>query len=406
MVEWNGATTTDYSKFSPYNSRAAMNNSFGARKDSTMVAIGDSITAPWSGSGEWPSFVELATIITNQAVSLISNGGVPSENSTAIAARFQKDVLTKSPRWVCILAGTNDANGSSTIATWQSNIKFMVESAIKAGIGIFLCAMPPRSDSSTTALRAGAWNDWLRTYASTKSEVIFIDLHSSLADSVGFWKTEYLKDGIHPNSAGVLQMATVFKDTIAPYFNSPLLLPTLGSDFAFGEAVNLLRNPLLKDPEVDGAINGYTFFQSTIQAGTTRTIVTNDSRFVGNAVKFDFNAPPVVDGIQQTISSTKWSPGDTLRLVGKIAIDTINTLPVGSKGISVKLVCTGAASTDQYAVKFLPSPITGIYKKDIIVPDGTTAINWLSLADYSTTGVGSVSFGQVSVQNLTRDGIS
>jgi lysophospholipase L1-like esterase len=380
---------------------------YAPRRHSTMVAIGDSITAPGgTGNGEWPSFVEHLTILSNQAVKLIYNAGVPSQTAAQIAARFQSDVIAKKPRWVSILAGTNDVPVPTPLATYQANIKSMVESAINAGIGVFLCLMPPRSDSATTALRCAAWNDWLRAYAVTKPEVILIDLHTSLADSAGMWKTEYLKDGIHPNAAGALQMATVFRDTIAPHFIAPPLLPTLGVDYAFGEAVNLLRNPLCKDPEVDGTINGYSWFQTTLQAGTTRSIVTNDSRFAGSSVKFTFNSPPIADGFQQSISNTKWSPGETLRLVGKIAVDSAASIPATQKGISVKLVCTGAATPDQYAVRFMPNVLTGVYQKDIVIPAGTTAINWQTLADYSTTGVGSVSFGQVSVQNLTRDGIA
>lgn len=67
-----------------------------------------------------------------QRLTIIGNSGIGGNETDAMLARFQTDVLDHNPDLVSILAGTNDDVGDNTIA----NLKAMYRLALGAGITV------------------------------------------------------------------------------------------------------------------------------------------------------------------------------------------------------------------------------------------------------------------------------
>ncbi len=113
------------------------------RPGDRIVCIGDSITADPDG------YVALCRDVIQRAypeagIELI-NAGFAGQTAAEMALRFQRDVLSRTPTWVTISAGTNDAARAVTgqepeqMQESQRAFERMCALAETAGIRIALC---------------------------------------------------------------------------------------------------------------------------------------------------------------------------------------------------------------------------------------------------------------------------
>lgn len=131
-----------------------------------IVCIGDSITAGDTGIGmaanPYPSVLQsrLRSVYKNASI-ITHNVGVNGEQITAGLARFDTDVLTKSPNCVVIGYGINDASGYASaivdIATYKDCLKQMAKKALAVNSDVILLAPIPTFCFNVP--QGGGWND-------------------------------------------------------------------------------------------------------------------------------------------------------------------------------------------------------------------------------------------------------
>jgi lysophospholipase L1-like esterase len=174
-----------------------------------VVFMGDSITEGWTK--EDPAF-----FIENNFL----GRGISGQTTSQMLVRFRKDVIDFSPRYVVILAGTNDVarnNGDISLENVLGNIISMCELAKVHKIRPILCAVLPAT---------GFWwrpevkpaddlirlNSMIKEYARS-AKVPFVDFHTPLKDEYNGLPEVHAADGVHPN----LQCYKIMEEIILDY---------------------------------------------------------------------------------------------------------------------------------------------------------------------------------------------
>jgi lysophospholipase L1-like esterase len=188
-----------------------------------VIFLGDSITYYWGPNQEGDSTAFTTNINWTDA-------GVYGETSGQMLARFQQDVIARSPAMVHILAGTNDVypgwvlcGGALDVDTCD-NLKAMVAMAQAAGIEVLLGTIPPwgPGDASTgfdpspdRYTRINQLNQWIEQFAETNNLTI-VDYHTLLVSADGnTYQPGLTVDGIHPSQAAYALMTPIAKTAIS-----------------------------------------------------------------------------------------------------------------------------------------------------------------------------------------------
>lgn len=183
------------------------------RQGHNVVFIGDSITAWWN----------VKSYVGPEAY----NVGIGRQTSAQMRARFMTDVVATDAATVVILAGTNDIILNQDPST--QDIEAMVEDAVRAGMHVIMCEIPPNTDMtvnlfhgmSTTQAEVNskidAYNLSLIQIAMSRG-IPIADYYDAMTDPDGEQNATLFVDGIHPNTAGY----SVMWDTLKPILD-PLL---------------------------------------------------------------------------------------------------------------------------------------------------------------------------------------
>ena len=178
--------------------------------ENRVVFMGNSITEGW---GEvYPDFFRGKSYI---------NRGISGQTTPQMLVRFRADVINLKPKVVVILAGTNDIAGNtgpSTLEMIEDNIATMVDIAKANNIKVVLCSVLPAYDypwkpGLNPAEKIVNLNKWIKDYA-TKSETMYVDFFTPMADERNGLKKEYSEDGVHPNQKGYEVMAPLVEKAI------------------------------------------------------------------------------------------------------------------------------------------------------------------------------------------------
>ncbi len=162
------------------------------------VLMGDSITDGWDGKD--PEFLEENNILCR---------GISGQNSSQMLVRFRQDVIDLDPKYVVILAGTNDIacnGGYISHEHIMDNLKSMCELARAHKIRPVLCSVTPsvqfwwRKSITGVSDKILRLNEMIKAYAEEK-RIPYVDYYSALADENGALPAEYSDDGVHPNTA-------------------------------------------------------------------------------------------------------------------------------------------------------------------------------------------------------------
>ncbi len=172
------------------------------------VFMGNSITELWNDLD--PDFFKENNFLSR---------GISGQVSSQMLLRFREDVIDLHPKRVVILAGTNDIaqnQGYISLDRILGNIKSMTELAEAHGIEVMLCSVLPANQfpwrkKLTPADEIIKLNHAIREYAQ-KTNHRYIDYYSVLKNSAKGMKSEYSKDGVHPNTSGYAVMEKIFWD--------------------------------------------------------------------------------------------------------------------------------------------------------------------------------------------------
>lgn len=192
----------------PELSRYAADNAriLSAAEKVNIVFLGDSITEGWKSKR--PGFFTPGRV----------GRGIGGQTTPQMVLRMMADVVHLKPRFVHIMAGTNDIAGNTGKMTRDQsydNFRMMTQIAKANGIDVILASVPP---ADHFPWRPGLdvvgpireINAWLQGYA--KSErLTWVDYTPVLGDAKGAMKPGLAYDGVHPTEAGYDAMATVIE---------------------------------------------------------------------------------------------------------------------------------------------------------------------------------------------------
>ena len=182
-----------------------------AADEKRVVFMGNSITEGWINIH--PEFFSGRPYI---------NRGISGQTTPQMLVRFRADVINLKPKVVFILAGTNDIAGNtgpSTLEMIEDNLASMGDLAKANGIKVIFCSILPAYDypwkpGLKPYEKIITVNEWMKGYAA-KHGMIYLDLYSAMVDSRPGMKTEYSKDGVHPNKEGYSVMEPIVEKAIA-----------------------------------------------------------------------------------------------------------------------------------------------------------------------------------------------
>lgn len=219
-----------------------LNSEIAMAQPKTIVAFGDSITAPRKNVITYSDIIREEFKKKNLDVKVI-NSGVGGNTSSMAKERFEKDVLAHKPDLVIIQLGTNDAavdvwkNPPASaprvpIDVYEQNLREFITKLKAQKAKIILVTMPPTRWTEKMKEMYGkppynpndefGWNVILNDYVqrmrdvAKKEKVILVDL------SKEYYKYHKVKgqtmddlylDGLHPNNKGQqLEAALLLKE--------------------------------------------------------------------------------------------------------------------------------------------------------------------------------------------------
>ena len=175
-----------------------------------VVFMGNSITDGWARQD--PKFFEENNFVGR---------GISGQVTAQMLARFRSDVLNHKPKYVVILAGTNDIamnQGFVSLDHIFENIVSMAELAKANKIIPVICSVLPADHyfwrpSVKPAEDIVKLNEALKEYADSK-KIQYIDYYSVLADENGGLPKQHAEDGVHPNLSCYKIMEKIVLETL------------------------------------------------------------------------------------------------------------------------------------------------------------------------------------------------
>ena len=184
----------DWAKFNRYHD---------ANKEVTtaprVVFMGDSITDFWVDAD--PDFFTANNFIGR---------GISGQTTSHMLVRFRRDVIDHHPKYVVILAGTNDIAknlGDISLENALGNIISMCELARANKIKPLICSVLPcdyffwRPEVKGQEEEIVRFNDMLKDYAKS-AKIPYVDYHSAMKNEKNGLPKEYAEDGCHPTKEG------------------------------------------------------------------------------------------------------------------------------------------------------------------------------------------------------------
>ena len=194
---------SDWAQFYRYSAANAT-----IEKRPKAVLMGDSITDNWLK--QRPEFFRTYNL---------AGRGISGQTSSEMLVRFRRDVLDLKPKYVLILAGTNDCaenNGKIAPENTLGNIASMCELAKRHHIKPVVCSVLPvgsfrwRPEVRDATDRVIYLNSLLRDYAK-KNRIPYLDYFVLMADENGALPEHLSPDSVHPNADGYVIMEDAIK---------------------------------------------------------------------------------------------------------------------------------------------------------------------------------------------------
>jgi lysophospholipase L1-like esterase len=196
---------------------AAMNDAHKAKNGPVdIVFMGDSITEGWCEKR--PAFFSAQRVCR----------GISGQTTPQMVLRMLPDVCDLKPRYVHILAGTNDIAGNTgpmTLQDSQNCFIAMCDIAQMHNIGVIIGSILPAASfpwrpEVETLKPITALNAWLADFTSQR-RITFVDYHRMMADPSGGMKPDLAYDGVHPTAAGYDVMSQILEPILATKMKLP-----------------------------------------------------------------------------------------------------------------------------------------------------------------------------------------
>lgn len=172
-------------------------------KSPTVIVLGDSLC---SGNNFYPNLTQntkgwgsQTAMLSNGALKLRWNAGVPSNTTAQMVTRLAADVIARAPNICVILGGRNDVNTSVAVATSINNLDTIASTCLASSIVPVLCLVPPSSSGAISALTD--LNAAIRLLCKIKGYLL-CDTYTPFINGDGTQKTAYFEDSMHFNESG------------------------------------------------------------------------------------------------------------------------------------------------------------------------------------------------------------
>ena len=163
------------------------------------VLMGDSITDGWP-------FADPEFFSDNNFV----GRGISGQVTSQMLLRFRQDVIDLHPKYVVILAGTNDIAENSGKIDMEKTFGYIVSMCDLAkanAIKPIICSVIPAASFrwhphvTGVAEKIVQLNQMLKAYAK-ENKIKYVDYHSAMKDERGGLPESLAKDGVHPTHEG------------------------------------------------------------------------------------------------------------------------------------------------------------------------------------------------------------
>ena len=158
----------------------------------------------------------------------IENKGISGDTTGGMLARFREDVISKKPKIVFIMGGSNDIITGADLGVPQSNIMAMVHQA-RGNMIIPILGLPTKidvdevieewsafADYENISQQIEKYNNWLKRF-SKAFEIYYIDFNIEINKLSDKEIHSIYLDGLHFNDKGHELMAKVFIEKIKTY---------------------------------------------------------------------------------------------------------------------------------------------------------------------------------------------
>jgi lysophospholipase L1-like esterase len=192
----------------------------------------------------------------------IINAGVGGNNSRALLARLEEDVLSRDPSLVIVMVGTNDALNSEALVPldeYRENLDSLVARCIASGCRVLLATIIPFHEPALmTRHQAAAYGempparrhtavinairDCSREHSLPLAEVnsVFTALGNTGEDASSLLRNPAnsgVVDGVHPTAQGYALIATIIFQTILDHRLPTSRVVCLGDSITMGIAM-------------------------------------------------------------------------------------------------------------------------------------------------------------------------
>jgi len=375
------------------------------RRGAKVILVGDSHVqgagpngtgSDWMTVKNYPtgaSQLAWALWLSQSRLTFWGNYGIGGERTDQVYAR-RAAFLSTGADLAIVQMGTNDSRQGYTLAHTQQYYAATVEALIDAGMDVILVGVPPCVDGQDGQDQRNAW---LSAYAA-RMRLPFVDSFSPIVDTATrAIATAYNGDGVHFNGLGAAVTGQKVADAIGR-----LYAPVEGLVAASNvDATNILTNALgLTDATADGIPDGWSTLGTPTGGTATHTLETV-AGWTGKAFTVtqagNTNARQLFKDVN--INTGAFGVGDRMRAAvrvqstGTLSEVMSQVLFVGASGrTQCRLFqCKGANISD------------GLAAVEFVVPAGTTNLQFYC---YTGSGTGVARFGQPTLTNLTRVGIT
>lgn len=136
----------------------------------------------------------------------IVNKGICGETTGEMVYRFASDVIADKPDIAIIMGGSNDAFAEIAEAEVAQNIRLMVEQAVRHSIRPVI-GLPIPCCSYREERLLQAYRQHIAAFCD-RNNIDCIDFYAPMLSEDGSLRRDLQIDGLHPNEAGYLVMAS------------------------------------------------------------------------------------------------------------------------------------------------------------------------------------------------------
>jgi len=381
-------------------SGSAQSSSQSTKRQTTVVAVGDSITANGLtaqndlangliGKLDGKNWLMWASLLSGGKLVYAGALGTGGYTSAQVLANHVPVAIATAADMVVLQMGTNDI-GSLSLAQTRANMLAACQQIQAAGKVPVLCTLTPRNDilgtQSITQInlayqRLALENGWP-----------LVDWYTALLDtSTGGWQSGDNSDNVHPTVQGAKKMGQKFADVMpggsgsggAPYQH---ITSTPG--------LSLVTNPLMVDTNSDGIPDDY----STPSGSATNACANGSAGEIGK-----------VWTVTRSAADSSWNHSIGMavtaghRILVTCKLGSVAKAPGGS--IAVRL-CTNDSVTHAFSLEqnwTEDIPAGSLLNVITRVPAGVTTLTWRG----SVMGAANtkLSTSQVFITDLDANGL-